>query len=519
MFELPDLARRIRDAAQFVTVPATVWLLTATASVASAASRPAHVPKRAPTATDTLAAATCRLPPAPPAESVFVISDSLRGVIRTAWANGVPGRPLRVAHLGDSHSEQGGFGAELATQLSRGTAVSPAFLTPYSRNLGLVRIQLSPGWTRSTWRSGPTTKIEGPSGSAAITTRARSTMRLTLPANLPAGSRLTIWWTGTAGTAFHVRAGSTERVITRRAMQADSTPLEQSEFPLPAGAAEVMLDQLRIPKGGTVRIGGFTVERPDAVVEYDLLALGATTHRHPVAREAGSLRQFLRHRQHDVVVLWYGTNSIRAKPFDNARFQQEYLELVQLVRRESPNAALIMIGPPDIAGPDTACREWITQQRAKIRGARRSSKRSSKRRPRRPTPTFTMPPIACPLDSGAVDSTHVDSTFGSATAVGTAIGTSGARVVIARGPTCVRETHPNTANVRDLEKAMAQQVGAAFFDPFRLQGEAGGIVRWQCQRPALASKDLVHLTDLGYRTLARTLASMLEAPGTPPPPP
>lgn len=503
LFDLPDLLRRIRSMLPHATVLAMVGLLTATASDAAAARPPAR--------TDTTAAATRRLPPVPPAESVFVISDSLRDVIRTAWANGTPGRPLRVAHLGDSHSEQGGFGAEFAAQLSRGGVVSPAFLTPYSRNLGLVRIQLSPGWTRSTWRSGPTTKIEGPSGSAAITTRARSTIRLTLPSNLPTGSRLTVWWTGSAGTSFHLRAGSTERVITRRSTPSDSTPLERSELPIPAGVSEVMLDQLRIPQGGTVRIGGFTVERPDAAVEYDLLALGATTHRNPVVRESGSLRQFLRHRQHDVIVLWYGTNSIRAKPFNNARFQQEYLELVQLVKRESPNAAVIMIGPPDLAGPDEACQQWITRERARIRAAARRSRRSSNRRTRRPTPTLVIPPIACPVESTAADSGTVAS---GAVPMRPITGSAAAR-----GPSCARVTHQNVANVRDLERAMAEQIGAAFFDPFRLQGEEGGMVRWQCQRPALASKDLVHLTDLGYRYLARTLATMLETPGAPPPPP
>jgi lysophospholipase L1-like esterase len=61
-------------------------------------------------------------------------------------------------------------------------------------------------------------------------------------------------------------------------------------------------------------------------------------------------------------------------------------------------------------------------------------------------------------------------------------------------------------------REVAQASGGAFLDPFALQGESGGMVRWYCAAPRLASPDLIHLTDAGYRHLARALADAIAAP-------
>lgn len=404
-----------------------------------------------------------------PATSILVASDSLRGELRRILAAGTPERPVRVAHLGDSHSEQGGFAAEFATRLSGGAPVAPAFVTPYSRGLGLVRIQLSKGWLRSTWRQGPIDKIEGPSGSSAVTGLPSATMRLELPRDLPAGTRLTVWWSGPAGASFHLRAEGIDRIVRRSTTPQKDAPLDTAVLLLRAGTRDVILDGIRVPSRTQLRIGGFTIERPDATIEYDLLGLGATTQRHPLVREAGSLRQFLGTRRPDLILLWYGTNSVREAPFASDRFRRDLVNLIQLVRQASPDAALLVVGPPDLA--------------ELVRAARPAKRSRRTRRRTRPTPP---PPIACPADPAAPS--------------------SGART----GPTgAARRSHPNVGHVRDLMRDAALAHGAAFLDPYALQGETGGMVRWYCATPRLSSGDLIHLTDAGYRQLASSLAEAL----------
>jgi len=398
---------------------------------------------------------------------VLSASDSVFAAIQRTLASASKERAIRIVHVGDSHSEQGGFAAELATRWSRGAPVAPAFVTPYSRGLGLVRIRLSAGWQRSTWLRSQPTSIEGPSGSSAVTSRATASMRLTLPADLPDGSRMTLWWSGPAGASFRLRVGGVDRTIRRGSPQRTDAPLQATTVPLPSGVKEIVLDGIRLPRRTRLRIGGFQFERPDAHLEYDLLGLRSTTQRHPVTHGAGTLGQYLGSRRHDLIILWYGTNSVRTAPFNSVRFRQDLAELIQLVRRASPQGSLIVVGPPDLAELPPALRP-STQTRA----TRRRS------RPRPP------PPIACPEDSIA------PSTRDRPTAV-------------------ARRSHPNVVNVRDLMRQVALTNGAAFFDPYAVQGEAGGMVRWYCATPRLSSGDLIHLTDAGYRQLASSLAEAL----------
>lgn len=408
-------------------------------------------------------------------DSLFVASDSVHAALRRILAIGGAGHPRRIALLGDSHSEEGSFAAELATRWSGGTPIAPAFVTPYSRGLSLVRITLSRGWQRSTWRAGAAA-IEGPSGSAAVTTRATATMRLTLPDDLPGNSRLTIWWSGPPGASFRVRLGGVDRTVRRLRPPRSDAPLESTVILLPVGTREVILDRIQVPRRTPLRIGGFSIERPDATLELDLLGLSATTQRHPLTREAGSLRQFLGARQHDLVILWYGTNAVPEMPFNPDRFRRDLESLIALVRRATPKAAVLLIGPPDLTERD--------------RAARPSTRRRRTNRRSRATPP---PAILCPTPS---DDSPIP---------------SGA--TRPAGP--LRRTHPNVATIRTLMREIALAQDAAFFDPFALQGEAGGMVRWYCATPRLAGPDLIHLSAAGYRHVAASLVDALASRRSP----
>jgi hypothetical protein len=46
--------------------------------------------------------------------------------------------------------------------------------------------------------------------------------------------------------------------------------------------------------------------------------------------------------------------------------------------------------------------------------------------------------------------------------------------------------------LRDRERTAAAAQRAAFFDLYAYMGEAGGMLRWYCQRPALALPDFIH---------------------------
>lgn len=79
------------------------------------------------------------------------------------------------------------------------------------------------------------------------------------------------------------------------------------------------------------------------------------------------------------------------------------------------------------------------------------------------------------------------------------------------GAACTYETVRPLPGMVDVQRTAAERHGCMYFDTFHYMGGANSIRAWAHQKPALASRDMVHLTRTGYRTVARAIFDMLAA--------
>ena len=447
---------------------------------------------------------------------------ALRARLAAMLRDPAPGRPWRVAQLGDSHTEWGLFTGPFAAAIAGGGTVAPGFVAPWERGVHAAKIAFSSGWRRSHWRTHVKGGVDGPSGTSALASARGARAVLKLPPAMPEGTRVTAWWDAESSGHFRVTVGG----VALRALD-EPVPmggaLSQRSWTLPADtrALELVVDEASVAR--PFRFCGFTVDRPDARVQFDGLGLGGSVHLHPLRQQRGALEAFLASREHDLVVIWYGTNSAPEKGLSPEAFGRQYEELLQLVRRASPGAAVVALGLPDLGWRGKGCRAGAVippKKAVRRRGARgpaarhpgegvhavharpataaekrlerlREPKRPSLAAKRRTRRGKRYPPLVCnpepgqpPLSPLATDS-------------------------------CYPATPPSVAALRDRERAAAAAQGAAFFDLYAYMGEAGGMVRWYCQSPALALPDFVHLSAAGYRHVAAVLAEALRTAAPP----
>ncbi|MDX9772497.1 MAG: MBOAT family O-acyltransferase [Bacteroidales bacterium] len=73
---------------------------------------------------------------------------------------------------------------------------------------------------------------------------------------------------------------------------------------------------------------------------------------------------------------------------------------------------------------------------------------------------------------------------------------------------------PNIRAIRDAQENAAARSGVIFWDAWESMGGTGSITNWFDHRPALASKDLTHLSNAGADTIASRIHSALLATST-----
>ena len=70
-------------------------------------------------------------------------------------------------------------------------------------------------------------------------------------------------------------------------------------------------------------------------------------------------------------------------------------------------------------------------------------------------------------------------------------------------------SRPRTADVTEVQRRVARDLGCGFFDTYTYMGGDLSMLRWVAHRPRLGAKDHVHFTRRGYARLARGLYEAL----------
>ncbi|HEX3473887.1 MAG TPA: GDSL-type esterase/lipase family protein [Kofleriaceae bacterium] len=202
--------------------------------------------------------------------------------------------------------------------------------------------------------------------------------------------------------------------------------------------------------GGSIDLFGVVLERLRPGVIVDSLGV--------VGRRLGSLRSWdwsvigdqLASRDPRLVVLQYGTNEADDKDLDLEAMARYFDETILRIRAAAPTAAVLVLGPPDMA-------------------IREAGKQCDRMKP---------------------DPLHPD-----------------APVI----PECEWHTPHVLTEIIAVEHAAALRNRAAFFDTFAAMGGADHMHAWFVAEPRLAYKDHVHLTDAGYQQWADALSGAVLA--------
>jgi lysophospholipase L1-like esterase len=152
-----------------------------------------------------------------------------------------------------------------------------------------------------------------------------------------------------------------------------------------------------------------------------------------------------------VIVLSFGTNEAADKNLDIAKYRKTYEEVIEKIRSTLPNAAIVMILPPDFNQLSPGC------PKEKVREA------------------------TCEATSW-----HVADATGASPS----------------DRQCVWQTPTNLALVRDTQRELAKRYDLAYWDWAALMPSECGAYQWSKMTPPLMSRDHIHFTPEGYRRSA-----------------
>lgn len=248
-------------------------------------------------------------------------------------------------------------------------------------------------------------------------------------------------------------------------------------IPVPDGPHRLTVE----PAGsGTLALFGVALERERPGVVIDGLGVVGRTVLQLAAWDWAVIGAQLAERAPRLVILQYGTNEADNPDLDLGALARRYEQVIARVRTAAPGAAILLLGPPDMA----------------VREAGKSCDD-----PKRGVPPFVAPlppeaPLAEPPSGPILDPV-----------TGVAIDPSAPWV----DPACRWRTPQRLLDVVAVQREVARKERVAFFDSLAALGGAETIDAMVLAVPPLAYKDRVHLTAAGYGRWADLLLAELLA--------
>lgn len=414
-------------------------------------------------------------PPMPPVAAPPVVPDAavphvpLQGTQNLAW-RGLVGKlrhlkqaaltgervaPVRILHIGDSHTSGDYFSdaARRALQAEYGDAGLgwlPAGLPRWGRS-ALVHITASEQWTHRYAYIDKTPAL-GLGGAAYDTQQPWATLvyALKTPPSTPTPPVSWRLWFRQPPAADSLR------------LYADDAPVATLDAPsqgIAIGAAgwmhEIVLPTLPSKLGlvntqaQSVQLLGMSLDIHTPGVVYDSMGVAG-------ARAAALLDSWatditahvLRVRPPDLVILAFGTNEAYQASFQADTYHAELLVVQQWLRNYAPDAAVLLIAPPDALQRVGRCK------------------------------SNTSPSSCAPTAASA-------------------------------SATCGVRSHPNLPIVRQSMQQFAQSRSWAYWDWSQVMGRPCGAWRWQQETPPRYRPDGVHLSREGYETSGLALFKAL----------
>lgn len=250
-------------------------------------------------------------------------------------------RPIHILQFGDSHTASDDWVASMRNLLqAKFGDGGPGFVQagrPYKgyRHFD-ARGNQSPGWTTQgtmAHRGDPNQGLSGVSISAASPDRT-----VTLEAS---GENLSLFYLRQPGGGqVNVTAdGKDMGVVTA---EGDPAPGTMS-WTLPPGPHDL---SLRTLDGGWVRIFGWALDNP-AGLTFETLGINGAQANVILSWDETLWASELVQRRPALVILAYGANEANSRLWTLEQYRLDMKALIERVRRAAPQAAILMIGPPD----------------------------------------------------------------------------------------------------------------------------------------------------------------------------
>ena len=136
-----------------------------------------------------------------------------------------------------------------------------------------------------------------------------------------------------------------------------ATPLNYRELKvnLSDGVYELSLETQATDEVTNLRVFGFLVQYDEALLEWNSMGVGGTIINNMLKSQDGAVEAFVANRKPDLIVGWFGTNSLASPTLDIERYKRTYQDFVSKLAHAAPNSACLLIGPLDFSRRPSRC--------------------------------------------------------------------------------------------------------------------------------------------------------------------
>jgi lysophospholipase L1-like esterase len=381
--------------------------------------------------------------------------------------NGTRKEPLTILQIGDSHTA----GDFLSGQMRKlfqdkfGGAgrgfVPPGFPDKYYKP-DLIEVTESKGWQRLRSMDPNSTEKFGLAGVTQRASGPRQTMSMSSLED-QGFDRGMVEVLGPAQFTLTVDNAPPRNFD----LKGDSPAGEWVEFDVPKGSRTLRLDTL---DGSNMTLLSWGTQRQSPGILYSNLGtIGATTHL--IERwDASIVQSEMQHIEPALILVAFGTNEAFGNPNDIASFSSDFIADVNMLAKAAPDAAIVIVGPPDV-----------------------------NRRYRRPAGVAGERPAKPLQDAALVTTTQTPAPTAK----------PGHK---SKAPRTVWAPPPELAAIRADEQRAADAQGWYFWDWDAAMGGPCSATRWAAAENPLSQRDHVHQTIAGYQLTAEHLfADLMKA--------
>jgi lysophospholipase L1-like esterase len=379
---------------------------------------------------------------------------------------GPPGkRGLIILQIGDSHTSADFLTGELRRRLqARYGRGAPGYITAGHPHIGVrsssLKITASPGWTYKSlqrtdavpaefWLSGYNAVASVPGETLTFTSERPQIFDMIEIEVLrqPEGGKIDVTLDGVVETSYDLASTKMEPVVIRL-------------LPMRGATEKIREISIATTAPGAVVIASVAIYNRQAGLTYNSVGYpGAQISLVNKLSNKLLANDLIRINPH-IVVLSFGTNEASNEKLDLTQYGNSYERVIDKIKTALPNAAIVVVSPPDFAELPAACR--------KEKAAQATCGRT-------------------PADAGASAPTN-----GSAHA-----------------PECVWRTPARLNQIRDVQREVAKRQGLVYWNWASIMPTECGAHAWFTASPQLMAHDHVHFTIAGYKKSAEQFLNTL----------